>query len=99
MNPRSRWSSIIRDLMQETETSERALSKRTGLSRSVIRRFLHDQGGLRIDRLERILHEFGCDLEALPIEGFEPPRPTTPTPPAPKTPIRRFTSFATRGGK
>lgn len=96
MNPRSRWSAIVRDLMTEHACSERALSKRTGLSRSVLRRFLHDQGGLRIDHLERILHEFSCDLEALPIEGFEPPKPATPAPPAPKTPIRRFTSFARR---
>mgnify|MGYP001766421908 CR=1 FL=1 len=96
MNQRSRWSAIVRDLMTEHACSERLLSKRTRISRSVLRNFLHDDGGLRIDHLERILHEFGCDLEAMPIEGFEPPKPATPSPAAPKTPIRRFVSFARR---
>lgn len=98
MNPHSRWPAIVRDLMRETNTSERALAREAGLSRSTLRRFLAREGSVNVHQLEHMLAAMGCDLEALPIEGVEP-KPAPPAPHAPKRRIGRFTSFATRGGR
>lgn len=69
----SRWPAVLRDLMTETNTSVRELAKLTGLSRTVIRRFLRSEMPLRVDDLELCLALFGIELDAhpIPIEEVE----------------------------
>ena len=63
----SAWPAVLRDLMRETNTSERELASLTGLSRSTLRRFLLNETSMRIDDFELCLALFGVELDAHPI--------------------------------
>ncbi|MBS0237082.1 MAG: helix-turn-helix transcriptional regulator [Proteobacteria bacterium] len=60
------WASIILQIMNEAGISQRELSRRTGVGRSVIRRFMSGKVSPTLADLEMILDVFGYDIDAIP---------------------------------
>lgn len=59
------WPDLIRGLMIEHDMSIRELSRRSGLNRASLHRFLRGRSALNIVKLEHILGLFGYELDAI----------------------------------
>lgn len=65
----SPWPAIVRDLMEQTGTSEREMASLVGISRMTLRSFLAgNEQCFNCRSLEKALAIFGYELEAIERE-------------------------------
>lgn len=61
------WASLVRDLMDQENYSQRGFAERAGISRTALRKLVAGKSEITVSILERVLRALGYELEALKV--------------------------------
>lgn len=68
MTTAAQWPQILRDICRESQLSQRALARASGIHRSSVKRYISEGIPPRVDDLDRLLNALGYELDLHPLD-------------------------------